>query len=112
MSISSASSAAQQVLSQMREIQSEAKRSTGISISPDSPKGGSSFLDHLKSGIAEVNEMQKKADTMSMDLAAGKSENLHETMLATTQAELTFNLMVQLRNRALEAYQEVMRMSV
>ena len=56
--------------------------------------------------------MQKKADSMSMDVASGKSENLHETMLATTQAEITFNLMVQLRNRALEAYQEVMRMPV
>jgi flagellar hook-basal body complex protein FliE len=69
-------------------------------------------MDHLKSGINEVNEMQKKADTMAMEVAAGKSENLHETMLATTQAEISFNLMVQLRNRALEAYQEVMRMPV
>jgi flagellar hook-basal body complex protein FliE len=69
-------------------------------------------LEHLKSGLAEVNEMQKRADSMAMDLASGKNDNLHETMLATTQAELTFNLMVQLRNRALEAYQEVMRMPV
>jgi flagellar hook-basal body complex protein FliE len=69
-------------------------------------------MDHLKGSLAEVNEMQKRADSMAMDLASGKSENLHETMLATTQAELTFNLMVQLRNRALEAYQEVMRMPV
>lgn len=69
-------------------------------------------MEHLKSGLAEVNEMQKRADSMAMDLASGKNDNLHETMLATTQAELTFNLMVQLRNRALEAYQEVMRMPV
>jgi flagellar hook-basal body complex protein FliE len=69
-------------------------------------------MDHLKSGIAEVNDMQKKADNMAMSVAAGKSENLHETMIAASQAEITFNLMVQLRNRALEAYQEVMRMQV
>ena len=56
--------------------------------------------------------MQKKADSMAMQVAAGKSENLHETMIAATQAEISFNLMVQLRNRALEAYQEVMRMPV
>jgi len=104
-------SAAQEVLGKMREIQSEARKSDGISIS-DRARQGTSFMDHLKQGISEVNQMQKTADKMSMEVASGKSENLHETMLATTQAELTFNLMVQLRNRALEAYQEVMRMQV
>ena len=111
MSISTAKSAAQEVLAQMREIQSESRRKMGPSIS-EAPAPGSSFMDHLKSGFTEVNEMQKKADTMAMEVASGKSENLHETMLATTQAEISFNLMVQLRNRALEAYQEVMRMPV
>ena len=111
MSISTAKSAAQEVLAQMREIQSESRRKMGGSVS-EGAGTGTSFMDHLKSGINEVNEMQKKADTMSMEVASGKSENLHETMLATTQAEITFNLMVQLRNRALEAYQEVMRMPV
>ena len=111
MSISKATSAAQDVLAQMREIQSESRKISGPSIS-DSAKSGTSFMDHLQSGMTEVNDMQKKADSMSMDVASGKSENLHETMLATTQAEITFNLMVQLRNRALEAYQEVMRMPV
>jgi flagellar hook-basal body complex protein FliE len=111
MSISTAKSAAQEVLAQMREINAETNKlakSSGSTID----KGGTSFMDHLKGSLAEVNEMQKRADSMAMDLSSGKSENLHETMLATTQAELTFNLMVQLRNRALEAYQEVMRMPV
>lgn len=111
MSISTAKSAAQEVLAQMREINAETRKK--VNIGPSETSGeGSSFMDHLKGSLAEVNEMQKRADTMAMDLASGKSENLHETMLATTQAELTFNLMVQLRNRALEAYQEVMRMPV
>ncbi len=111
MSISSAKGAAMEVLAQMREIQSESRKPSGISIS-DGAKGGTTFMDHLSSSINEVNEMQKKSDAMSMDLASGKSENLHETMIASTQAELSFNLMVQIRNRALEAYQEVMRMPV
>jgi flagellar hook-basal body complex protein FliE len=111
MSIASAKNAAQEVLAQIREIQSESRKSGGNSIGR-SEQGGTSFMDHLKNGLAEVNEMQKKADSMAMEVASGKSENLHETMLATSQAELTFNLMVQLRNRALEAYQEVMRMPV
>ena len=111
MSVGISKGAAQEVLAKMREIQSEARRTDGISIS-DRAQGGPSFMDHLKSGIEEVNNMQKVADKMSMEVASGKSESLHETMLATTQAELSFNLMVQVRNRALEAYQEVMRMQV
>jgi flagellar hook-basal body complex protein FliE len=111
MSISTAKSAAQEVLAQMREINAETRKKVNIG-PPEAAGDGSSFMDHLKGSLAEVNEMQKRADSMAMDLASGKSENLHETMLATTQAELTFNLMVQLRNRALEAYQEVMRMPV
>ncbi len=71
-----------------------------------------SFLDHLESGIKEVNESQKLADKASTDLATGKKQNIHETMLAASQAEINFNLMVQMRNKALEAYQEVMRMPV
>ena len=74
--------------------------------------GAGSFFEHLSQGIKEVNGKQVEADKMSTDLATGKTENLHETMLATSQAELTFNLMVQLRNKALEAYTEVMRMPV
>ena len=111
MSISTAKSAAQEVLAQMREINAETKKRASIATT-DVANGGPSFMDHLRSNLEEVNQMQKRADSMAMDLSSGKSDNLHETMLATTQAELTFNLMVQLRNRALEAYQEVMRMPV
>lgn len=76
------------------------------------PAEGMSFLDHMSQGIGEVNAQQKTADSMAVQLASGKTENIHETMLAATQAELSFNLMVQLRNKALEAYTEVMRMPV
>jgi flagellar hook-basal body complex protein FliE len=73
---------------------------------------GPSFLDHLKESMAEVNATQKDADAAAMDLATGKQENIHETMLRAAHAELSFNLMVQVRNKVLEAYQEVMRMPV
>lgn len=71
-----------------------------------------SFMDHLKDGLEEVNDFQKKADKMATDVSTGKGQNLHEAMLAATHAELSFNLMVQVRNKVLEAYQEVMRMPV
>ena len=71
-----------------------------------------SFIDHLQNGIDQVNASQKHSDQKANDLVTGKEQNIHETMLAATQAELNFNLMVQVRNKALEAYQEVMRMPV
>jgi flagellar hook-basal body complex protein FliE len=80
--------------------------------SQQKPAQGMSFMDHLRSGVDEVNAKQKTADTMAVQLASGKTENIHETMLAATQAELSFNLMVQMRNKALEAYTEIMRMPV
>ncbi len=72
----------------------------------------SSFMDLLKNGIQEVNDASKDADKKSMDLASGKSSNIHETMLAVTKAELGFDMMVQMRNKAIESYQEVMRMQI
>ena len=71
-----------------------------------------SFLDYVAEGVKTVNDIQTNADKMSTNLATGKQENIHETMLAVSQAELSFKLMVQIRNKALEAYQEVMRMQV
>ncbi len=76
----------------------------------DAPK--KSFSDFINESLDEVNAEQKTSDQMTTDLATGKSENIHETMLAMSKAELSFNLMVQVRNKALEAYQEVMRMPV
>ena len=70
------------------------------------------FADYLKDSIQEVNKSQQTADKMTQNLSTGKTENIHETMLSVAHAEVNFKFMVQLRNKALEAYQEVMRMPV
>lgn len=89
------------------------------SISDSATKGNpakedskSGFADLLKEGIKDVNKAEIAGEKASMDLVSGKTSNIHETMLAVTKAELGFNMLVQLRNKALEAYQEVMRMQV
>jgi flagellar hook-basal body complex protein FliE len=101
------------MLATLRGMQDEAKafggKTAGAGAGADK---GPSFADHLKQGFEEVNTMQNNADRMGMELAAGKTGNIHETMLAATQAELSFNLMVQIRNKALEAYNEIMHMPV
>jgi flagellar hook-basal body complex protein FliE len=80
--------------------------------SNDESSSKSSFIEHLKESIGDVNRMQVDADKLSVDVATGKSGNLHEAMLAMSQAQLGFNFVVQVRNKALEAYNEVMRMQV
>ncbi|MEN9825766.1 MAG: hypothetical protein RI953_1511 [Pseudomonadota bacterium] len=78
----------------------------------DGASNGGEFLNLLKEGLADVNRSMKESDKASMDLATGKSSNIHETMLSVSKAELGLNMMVQLRNKAIEAYQDVMRMQV
>lgn len=74
--------------------------------------GDGGFSELLKQGIGEVNKTMKASEQSAVDLATGKSTNIHETMLSAAKAELGFNMLVQLRNKAIEAYQEVMRMQV
>ncbi len=102
---------AEKILNNLQNIQDQSKsmKSENQALSPDD---GKSFSDHMKESVGAVNNMQKTADKMATDLASGKATNIHETMLAASQAELSFNFMVQLRNKALEAYNEVMRMPV
>lgn len=76
------------------------------------PTKDSGFLNLLENGIKEVNQQIKVSEKASMDLVSGRSSNIHETMLAVSRAEIGFNMIVQLRNKALEAYQEIMRMQV
>jgi flagellar hook-basal body complex protein FliE len=73
---------------------------------------GQSFADQLIQGLNEVNSLQATADSKGAEIATGKSTELHEAMIAASKAELSFNFMVQLRNKVLEAYTEVMRMPV
>ena len=98
------------ILAQLRDL---APKSNKLGADQSSAKqSGQSFVDLLKDGIKEVNQSQKIADKKASEVATGKSGELHEVMLAASQAELSFNLLVQIRNKALEAYTDIMRMPV
>jgi flagellar hook-basal body complex protein FliE len=81
---------------------------------PAAPEGpaGSSFGDVLKDSLAQVNSLQNQADAAIKDLATGGPTTLHDTMIALEKADLSFRLMMQVRNKIVEAYQEVVRMQV
>lgn len=77
--------------------------------SADAPK---SFADTLKEAVNNVNQIQKESDVKMQELATGKTQNIHDVMLAAEKADISLKLMVQVRNKIIEAYQEIMKMQV
>jgi flagellar hook-basal body complex protein FliE len=73
---------------------------------------GGNFADVLRNSLDQVNTYQAQADTAIKELVAGKSKNIHETMLAIERADASLKLMMQVRNKVLDAYREIMRMQV
>jgi flagellar hook-basal body complex protein FliE len=76
------------------------------------PAEGGSFKEMLKGSIEDVNQLQTEADRSIERLIAGESKNLHETMIAMEKADISFRLMMQVRNKIIEAYNEIMRIQV
>ncbi|MDR3203196.1 MAG: flagellar hook-basal body complex protein FliE [Deltaproteobacteria bacterium] len=70
------------------------------------------FVDHLKATLENTNDMQFKAKTAMEDLSTGRNGNIHETLLAMSKAETSFKMLMQVRNKVLNAYQEIMRMQM
>lgn len=79
-----------------------------------SPVAGTpDFADVLKNSIDKVNQVQQQGDQMAEKLASGDtSQNLHEVMIALQTASVSFQEMVQVRNKIVSAYQDVMNMQV
>ncbi|MCA8922126.1 MAG: flagellar hook-basal body complex protein FliE [Planctomycetes bacterium] len=77
---------------------------------PAAASGG--FVEKLGEALEQVNSAQQQADQAVQDLASGKVEDVHDVMLAMTEADLSFRLMLEVRNKLVEAYQEVSRMQV
>ena len=75
----------------------------------DKAKEGKSFGETLKESIAEVNKLQQVAEAQAKDLAVGKTKDVAQTLIAIEKANISFQLMLQVRNKLVEAYQEVMR---
>jgi flagellar hook-basal body complex protein FliE len=72
-------------------------------------QSGQDFLSFLKARIGEVESLQHEADAAVSGLAVGKV-GIQEAMIAVQKADISFRLLMQVRNKALEAYREVMRM--
>ena len=74
--------------------------------------GDKSFADTLKDAVQSVNTAQKESDVKMQEMAVGKSKDISDVMITAEKADIALRLMVQVRNKIIEAYQDIMKMQV
>ena len=72
----------------------------------------SPFSEFVKRSLADVNRQVVDADQAANDLATGKNQDIHNTMISMQKAEISFELVMQIRNKLMSAYDEIRRMSI
>ncbi len=77
-----------------------------------SPATGPGFGKVIESLLESADARQVQAGQAVRDLAMGRTENVHGVMLSVAEADLTFRMILEIRNRLTDAYQEIMRMQV
>lgn len=75
-----------------------------------SETSATSFADKLREVVQEANEKPLEGEKVAKDYADGKQNDLHGTMVSMAQADISLRLVSNVRNRAVEAYREIMRM--
>lgn len=71
-----------------------------------------SFRDILKNELDKVNDIQLNAEQATQDLLTGKATDIHQVLISTEEARLSLELAVQIRNKLVDAYQEISRMQI
>jgi flagellar hook-basal body complex protein FliE len=85
---------------------------SGITATGGTASSGTAFQNVLAEAVQQVQQFQSSAAGSIGRFVSGEGEELHQVALATQQADLAFNLFMQVRNKVISAYQEVMRMQV
>lgn len=70
------------------------------------------FGDALANSLQQVSDLEHRVDAMAADVATGGPTKVHELMIATTESALAVDMLVAVRDRGLEAYNEIMRMQL
>jgi len=95
----------------LSEIRQE-KLNNNSAAGANATEPGKSFADTLKDAVQSVNALQKESDVQMEKLATGKAKSIPDVMIAAEKADLAVKLMLQVRNKIIDAYQEVMKMQV
>jgi len=81
-------------------------------LAPADSSHAAEFARALESGVERMDQDVRTADTMPADLLTGKVDDFHEIAVQLKSAELSFKFAMEIRNKLIDAYREVMRMSV
>jgi flagellar hook-basal body complex protein FliE len=84
--------------------------SIGKSEGPSILAPENSFTEKLREAVQNVNELPQQGEKVAQDYADGKQNDLHGTMVSMAQADISLRMVANVRNRAIEAYREIMRM--
>jgi flagellar hook-basal body complex protein FliE len=79
-------------------------------VAPRSPQKTTQFMDALKEAMSDVENVQGQAENKVSELLQGNGMDVHSAMIAVEKAELSFQLMMQVRNKIVQAYQEIARL--
>ena len=88
----------------------ESLSGTGILPTPKAARNQQTFGTMLAHSLSEVNQLHLKADEAVTQLASGKQKDIHETMIEMEKADVAFQLLMQVRNKVIAAYETIMRM--
>ena len=86
-------------------------RPGGVKVDRDG-SGGPDFAKMLKDNLREVNEMQQDASRAVEDLVTGKRDDLEGVILATEKADVAFKMLQSMRNKVMDAYEEIKQIRV
>lgn len=70
------------------------------------------FSDMVQDAIQSVDQAQKTADQNVENIVTGRSDNIHDAMISMQKARLSFQMMMEIRNKAIETYKELSRMQI
>ena len=96
------------MISSIQEVTDFSPVVTNLAISNGQEKVSNQFLLELQ----KINDKQINSERLLQDLASGKTDNIHHVMLSLGDAKLSLQLLVQVRNKLLEGYQDILRMQV
>jgi flagellar hook-basal body complex protein FliE len=88
------------------------KLNSDVAPQPAAAASGGSFQNLLGNFVGEVNDQQAAAGDAIAGLMSGKNVSLHQAMISMEEASVSFQMMVEVRNKLLDSYQELMRMQI
>lgn len=102
----------------MRTLETGALDRTGLTSSTlikgsrEKENGNGVFMQYLKDAMKETNKLILDSEKLVNEFAAGRTDNIHQVLIAAEKADIALQFTMQIRNKIMDAYNEIMRMQV